>query len=92
MIQKIKELLKRFFSRNQVRLIETTIDNNNENKANNFKNDMKLENNQEFKIQELQKKFKNGEIKLDEMEEKDKDKLILLYINQIRAQLERINT
>ena len=92
MLEKIKNFFKRLFNIKQIKLIEAnTSDNIDKEEENSFKDELKLENNEEYRILDLQKKFKSGEIKVEEMEEEDKDALILLYIQNIKEQLKRLS-
>lgn len=92
MFEKIKEFFKKLFNREKIKLIETPKNENiDKNDISNFKEEIKLENNKEYRILDLQKKFKNGEIKVEEMKEEDKDALILLYIQNIKEQLKRLS-
>ena len=92
MLKKIKDFLNKVFGRKQNKLIEAAADNIIEkNEINNFKDELKLENNEEYRVLDLQSKLKNGEIKVEEMDESDKDALILLYIKDIKEQLKRLN-
>ena len=92
MFEMIKKFLKSIFTKKQIKLIEAPIDKNIEKSDNSiFKENIKLENNKDYRILNLQKKFKKGEIKVEEMKEEEKDALILLYIQNIREQLKRLN-
>lgn len=92
MLEKIKNFFKRLFNIKQIKLIEANTSNNTDKQEeNSFKGELKLENNEQYRILDLQKKFKSGEIKVEEMEEEDKDALILLYIQNIKEQLKRLS-
>lgn len=92
MLEIIKNFLKKFFNTSKVKLIESATNVEfHKKELNNFKDDIKLENNEEYRISDLQNKFKNGKIKVEEMKEEEKDALIALYIQDIKEQLKRLN-
>lgn len=97
-IQKIKELLKKFFGINKTKYLGTA--NNNaeikpekpqEKNINNFIKDIQLEDAETSRIKNIQQKFKNGEIKLQDLSNEDKTKLKSLYIKQITDQIKEIS-
>jgi len=92
MFERIREFFRKFFNKEQIKLIEAPKNEDIGKKdISNFKEEIKLENNEEYRISDLQKKFKSGEIKVEQKKEEDKDALILLYIQNIKEQLKRLN-
>lgn len=92
MFEKIKEFFRKLFNKKQIKLIEASKNEViNKKDITSFKEEVKLENSQEYRILDLQKKFKSGEIKVEDMTEEEKDALILLYIQNIREQLKRLS-
>ena len=97
-IQKIKELLKKFFGIDKTKYLDTAnnnagikAENPQENNISNFMKEIQLEDDETARIQNIQQKFKNGEIKLQELSNEDKVKLKSLYIKQITNQIKEIS-
>lgn len=93
-IQKIKEFLRMIFSKNKTLLIEAPKEEKFEKvelrKNNEFKNEIRADNDENYRIITLQKEFKKGKIKAEEISEEDTRLLIKLYINQIKVELKEI--
>lgn len=95
-IQKIKEFLSMIFSKNKTLLLEAPKEDENINQEieqkidNKFKDAIKADNDDDYRILNLQKEFKKGNIKAEEISEEDTKLLIKLYINQIKGELKEI--
>ena len=96
-IQRIKDFFKKIFSKTKYlespkdNYVEINLEGFNKKNANNFFENVKLNNEEENRILEIQKKFKKGEIQLQDISKEDKDKLATLYISQIKKQIKEIS-
>lgn len=98
-IERIKQFFKKLLGINKTNYIEAPkseedgvkIEKTEEKSINAFKNDISLENNQNYRILNLQKEFKEGKIEAEEISEKDTELLIGIYIDQITQKLKIIN-
>ena len=89
MLKKIKEFFKKLFKINNQKYIEAPkevleqTNNDKEEKICDFKNQIAIENEEENKIIRLQKDFKEGLIKEEDLSTEDFDALTKLYEKQI---------
>ena len=88
MIKEIKDFFKRIFGIKKIKYIEEkTTKESIVNSNYSFREDINPENDEEYRIKQLQQKYKNGEIKSQDISIEDKEKIIDLYIKQINKKL-----
>lgn len=87
---KIKEFFRKLFTKKEI-VYETVTINMEENKKE-FANSIKVESEVEADIEllNLQRKIRNGEIKIEDLTEEQEDKLIDLYDKQIAVKKAKI--
>lgn len=97
-LERIKQFFKKMFGINKTKYIEApkvedgvNIECTEEKYNSKFKGNINLKNNENYRILNLQKEFKEGKIKAEEISEEDTDLLIDIYIKQIGQRLKRIN-
>lgn len=92
---KIKKFFRSLFYRTNsnvasINVTETTTINNNESNKNSFREEIRNIENEETKLLKLQKQYRSGEIKEEELTEEQVNSLCALYDKQI-ANLKKSN-
>lgn len=92
---KIKNFFRSLFYKTNdnvesINIIETTTINNNESNKNSFREEIRNIENEETKLLKLQKRYRSGEIKEEELTEEQVNYLCALYDKQI-ANLRKSN-
>lgn len=98
-IERIKQFFKKMFGINKIKCIEApkieeggvNIESTQEKDISNFKEEISLKNDDNYRILNLQKEFKEGKIEAEEISKEDTELLILMYIEQITQKIKRIN-
>lgn len=84
---KIKKFFRSLFYKTKpnelINITETTTINNNESNKNSFREEIRNIENEETKLLKLQKQYRSGEIKEEELTEEQVNSLCVLYDKQI---------
>lgn len=80
---KIKTFFRNLFGKNNNENTVAETENNNAKENNDFKEYIKMTEDEETKLLELQRKYRNGEIKEDDLTDEQIDDLCDLYDKQI---------
>ena len=98
-LERIKQFFQKLFGINKIKYIEApkleeygvNIEYTEEKNTSKFKENAEFKNNESYRILNLQKDFKEGRIKAEEISEDDTNLLIDIYLKQIVQRLKRIN-